>query len=126
MPKRTAAVDKINLNGLTYSGIFNIGDTKYARPHAKGIAVQKEGATFHEDDGIYFKNYSLFKREANWPTTIEEVQKNTLHHDETIRVDNVKIIGVSQTAIFQIGSIDQVYSEARIKHIRIYLKPDPD
>ncbi|MFD1361022.1 spore germination protein GerPE [Lentibacillus salinarum] len=121
MQKRTAAVDKINLNSLTYSAIFNIGDTTDARPRSKGIAVQKEGASFHEDDGIYFKEYALFNREANRPTTTATVQKHNFHHRDSIQVDNVNIIGVSQTAIFQVGSIDKVDSEARIKHIRQYL-----
>ncbi|QKY68539.1 spore germination protein GerPE [Lentibacillus sp. CBA3610] len=121
MQKRTAAVSKINLNGLTYSAVFNIGDTTYAGPQSKGIAVQKEGAAFHEDDGIYFKDYSLFHREANWPPIAPTVEKNTVHHRDTIQVDSVRMIGVSQTAIFQVGSIDKVDSEARIKHLRRYL-----
>ncbi|RYG72613.1 spore germination protein GerPE [Lentibacillus lipolyticus] len=121
MQKRTSSVNHVKLNGLTFSGTFTIGDTQQANPKARGIAMQKEGATFQNDDGIYFDNYSLFHRQANWPENGVSVQKNTFHHADTIQVNNINIIGVTQAAIFQIGSLEQVRGEARIKHFRRYL-----
>ncbi len=75
MQQRTSSVDNIKVNGLTYSGIFNIGDTTYAWTKAKGIAVQKEGAIFTDEDGVEFESYSLFHMETNWPHQKSSVQK---------------------------------------------------
>lgn len=121
MEKRTVHTEKIRLNGLTYSAIFNIGDTKLARPRSKGIAVQKEGASFQEDHGADFNEYELFQQKANWPPPGPPVQKKTIQHRGTIQVNRLNIIGVTQSAIFQVGSINQVDSEARLKHTRKYL-----
>ncbi|TRM11873.1 spore germination protein GerPE [Lentibacillus cibarius] len=118
MQQRTSSVRNIKLNGLTYSGIFNIGDAVYASTKAKGIAVQKEGAVFSGDDGVQFENYSLFDMETNLPEQQQPVQKTTLQHKETIHVGDINLLGVSQAAIFQVGSIREVTSEARIKHFR--------
>ncbi|WP_164669534.1 spore germination protein GerPE [Virgibacillus doumboii] len=121
MEKRTASVNRVRIHGVTFSAVFNIGDTKFARPKSRGIAVQKEGASFVEDDDINFEEYALFDEKANWPNTRDTVLKKTFHHSDTLQVDNVDIIGVSQAAIFHIGSIDDVRSEARLKHFRLYL-----
>ncbi|HLS09670.1 spore germination protein GerPE [Lentibacillus sp.] len=119
--KRTALTEKISLNGLTYSAVFNIGDTKMSNPQSRGIAVQKEGASFQGDDGVFFDKYELFHQKANWPKPAVSMHKNTCHHNDTIRVNRVDMTGVSQAGVFQVGSIDQVFSEARIKHMRKYL-----
>lgn len=123
MQKRTASVDHILVHGITFSGIFNIGDTENAQPKSRGIAVQKEGATFIDDEGLDFKDFSLFDREANWPaasgTTI--VRKKTINHTDKIQVGNIAALGVSQSSILQIGSIEEICAEARVKHFRQYL-----
>ncbi|MGP4106630.1 spore germination protein GerPE [Virgibacillus sp. L01] len=123
MQKRTASVNHILVHGITFSGIFNIGDTESAQPKSRGIAVQKEGATFIDDEGLDFKDFSLFHREANWPTVNESiiVRKKTINHTDKIQVGNISALGVSQASILQIGSIEEICAEARIKHFRQYL-----
>lgn len=123
MEKRTASVGYIKVHGITFSAIFNIGDSVNAQPKSRGIAVQKEGATFVDDEGMQFNDYSLFYREANWPagSGTKFVQKSTTNHTGMIKVGNIAILGVSQASILQIGSLDEVYAEARIKHFRQYL-----
>ncbi|MBP1947289.1 spore germination protein GerPE [Virgibacillus litoralis] len=120
MQKRTASVRHIRVHGLTYSGIFNIGDTLNARPKSRGIAIQKEGATFVGDEGLHFNKFSLFQRDANWPTNATGVQKNTLNHSNVIKVGNISILGVSQSSILHIGNLNELSAEARVKHFRQY------
>ncbi|WP_175284928.1 spore germination protein GerPE [Lentibacillus jeotgali] len=111
------------MNGLTFSGVFNIGDTRRVRSTSRGIALQKEGARFRAEDNVDFNDYSLFNRKINLPETKTPVQKDTCHHSDTISVSNVDIIGISEAALFQIGNLGRAYSESRIKHFRRYL-PD--
>ncbi|GGK07252.1 hypothetical protein GCM10007063_32180 [Lentibacillus kapialis] len=115
-----ASADYVSLNGLTFSSIFNIGDTGHVRSTSRGIALQKEGARFKSDTNIDFNDYSLFNRNMILPETITPVQKETIHHSDTIRVQTLDIIGISEAALFQIGNLEQAYCESRIKHFRRY------
>ncbi len=123
MQKRTASVNHILVHGITFSGIFNIGDSEYAQPKSRGIAIQKEGAIFVDEEGLDFKDFSLFHREANWPAVDDSiiVRKKTINHTDKIQVGNISALGVSQASILQIGSIEKICAEARIKHFRQYL-----
>src|SRR5699024_1835388 len=118
--KRIASAGYVSLGGLTFSGIFNIGDTKHIQSTSKGIALQKEGARFKAENNINFNDYSLFNREMNLPEIVTPVQKETIHHSDTISVNNIDIIGISEAALFQIGNLEKAYSESRIKHFRRY------
>lgn len=118
MQKRTANVNSIYTTSIVFSSIFNIGDTTLLDQHSKAIAVQKEAAVFTEADKLSFQDYSLFKQKANVPPRKHAVHLNAFHHSKTINVQNVSIIGVSQSSVFQVGSINNISSEARIKHFR--------
>ncbi|MFD1039008.1 spore germination protein GerPE [Virgibacillus byunsanensis] len=121
MLKRTAEVKKITINSVTFSSIFNIGDTKISHPKTKEIAVQKEGATFTKEDNLYFRDYPIFNMEPNWLSKQHTASTTTAHHVNTINVQNVSIIGVSSSSIAQVGSIGKINADARIKHFRILL-----
>lgn len=118
MQKRTANVNSIYTTSIAFSSIFNIGDTSSLDQHSRAIAVQKEGAIFTKEDKLSFQDYSLFKQEANIPQRKQAVHLSTFHHSKDINVQNVNIIGVSQSSVFQVGSINNIASEARIKHFR--------
>ncbi|MFB4167128.1 spore germination protein GerPE [Virgibacillus sp. JSM 102003] len=120
MQKRIASVKHIEVHGLTYSGVFNIGDTSNARPKTRGLAIQKEGAAFADDEGLYFNKFTIFQREANWPSDALKIHKNTLNHSDIIQVESISILGVSQSAILHIGNLNELSAEARVKHFRQY------
>lgn len=118
MQKRIATVNSILTTSIAFSSIFNIGDTTSLEQHSRAIAVQKEGATFKKSDNLSFQDYSLFKQKANVPQKKPVVHLNTKHHSNTINVQHVNTIGVSQSSVFQIGSINNIAADARIKHFR--------
>lgn len=119
MHKRTAAVENIDAISIEFSSIFNIGDTVSTDQHSRGIALQKEGAVFTKQDNLNFADYPIFKRKANLPEKNYPVTTfTTTHHGNTINVQQVSLIGLSQSAVFQVGSINKISAEARVKHFR--------
>ncbi|PAV29241.1 hypothetical protein CIL05_12660 [Virgibacillus profundi] len=118
MEKRTAEISNIRTISISYSSIFTIGDTVTTTQKSRGIAVQQEGATFTKEDNLHFRDYPIFNREANWLKPKYSVHTNTIHHAESIHVQNVSLIGVSSSSVFQVGSINNITGDARIKHFR--------
>ncbi|WP_186579081.1 spore germination protein GerPE [Aquibacillus kalidii] len=118
MNKRTTYVKNVRLTTLSYSSGLEIGDTHQATPNSKVIAVQKEGG-FHTDEGYEFNQFPIFDLEADKPIFISNIKQQHHMHNPTIQVDHIDITGVSTSSIVQIGNLDIVNSEARIKHIRI-------
>ncbi|MEC5423658.1 spore germination protein GerPE [Virgibacillus sp. C22-A2] len=118
MQKRTAAVNNITANSIGFSSIFNIGDTAATNQKSRAIAVQQQGAVFHKAEEPQFDDYSLFKRRANWPKQASRATSATFHHSDVIHVNQVSLIGVSSSSVLQVGSINKIVTESRIKHFR--------
>ncbi|RLL45038.1 spore germination protein GerPE [Oceanobacillus piezotolerans] len=117
MNKRTSEVDTVQVTSFSTSAIFNIGDTNQSNQKSRGIAVQKEGSL--ADFDLQFEDYPIFKRDAVWPKQRTTVRKHTYHHSPVIQVQNVNIIGVSTSSVLQIGSLEHIRAESRIKHFRM-------
>lgn len=119
MQKRTANVGAIDINAISRSSIFDIGDVTVSSQQLNAIAVQKEGAIF-SDEGFLFSDYPLFERKRI-PHHLEpiNVKQRHKHHQPTIHVNKVDILGVSASSIIQVGSLEDINAEARVKHIRI-------
>lgn len=118
MQKRTAEVINIRVNSVTFSSIFGIGDTVSTNQKSKGIAVQKEGAIFTKEESLRFHDYPIFKREANWLKQKRNAAIEISKHKDAIHVQNSQVIGVSSSSVFQVGSIDKITADSRIKHFR--------
>ncbi|WP_106498060.1 spore germination protein GerPE [Lentibacillus sp. Marseille-P4043] len=119
MEKRNVRVKHIKGNSVSFSSIFSIGDTATAGPKSNVIAVQKEGAIFTKKDDVEFTNYRLFNQAVKWPKNGKHVKQQINHHTNNINVHHASFIGVETSSIFQVGSIGNISTEARIKHFRI-------
>lgn len=118
MQKRTAEVMNIHVNSVTFSSIFGIGDTVSTNQKSNGIAVQKEGAIFTKEENLHFQDYPIFKREANWLKQKSNTAIEITKHKDAIYVQNSQVIGVSSSSVFQVGCIDKITADSRIKHFR--------
>ncbi|WP_188455258.1 spore germination protein GerPE [Virgibacillus oceani] len=125
MDKRNVNVNYMKATSVAFSSIFSIGDTYYAGPKSRGIAVQKEGAIFAQNDQVQFRNYDIFSRKAKWPKQKPPVQQRIHHHEPAINVELAAFTGLSSSSICQVGSIEKIYAEARLKHFRV-LREDSD
>lgn len=117
MNKRTTYVKDLALLTLSYSSVLEIGDAQTATPFSNVIAVQKEGG-FQTDEGYEFEQFPIFSQET--PSIPKKnLEQLHVHHSPNIQVDHINITGVSTSSIVQLGNLNSIDAEARVKHIRI-------
>lgn len=118
MIKRFVKVRCIEVNSTAFSSILHIGDAVIATPSSRILAVQQYNTTYSPKTEEYFRDYPIFSQQPIWVHQNKKIEKHTFVHDKMIRVNNVFINGISQSAICQIGSLKKVKADARVKHIR--------
>lgn len=116
--KRTAITNKIAINSISFSSIFNIGDTAFFKAKSKEISQQKKDAIFKGDEDVFFQDYSIFSRKANWPYSKGKKHIHIVQENNAIKVNKANLFDISGSSVFQIGSINQVVSESRVKIFR--------
>lgn len=118
MQKRTTKVNTLKVISLSYSSIGEIGDAKIAKPKSRAIAVQKEGADFQENL-FQFSDYAIFQKQIDSQPGVPPVHQKHYHHVPYIHINNIEVTGASSSSLIQLGSLDKVDAESRLKHIRI-------
>ncbi|UFU00525.1 spore germination protein GerPE [Radiobacillus kanasensis] len=120
MHKRTAHVNQAELNSISYSSIFEVGDSYAFEPKTYAIAVQKSGRPHQSDEGFDFHQFSLFQKEIDTSKMVSEPSRLSVYqHRPSIHVNRVNIIGVSSSSLVQFGVLHHADCASRIKHIRV-------
>ncbi|WML32114.1 spore germination protein GerPE [Neobacillus sp. OS1-32] len=114
---RTSVVDKAKVFIVSYSSIFQIGDSHYIYKLSRALAVQREAEIFLGDEGN-FAAFQTFTRPISPPPIDESISIAHHHLSPIIKVNNINIIGISSASMLNIGNSHHVAMEARIKHIR--------
>lgn len=114
---RTSLVKDIDIKTVSFSSIINIGDVDTFSPRAYVYAVQRELPFFWEDEGN-LAYYPIYSKPIPKPIITESININFINTSPFIKVNNVKILGLSTAAIAQLGSNNIINAEARTKHIR--------
>lgn len=115
---RTSNVKLIRVNSIGYSSILEIGDAKRSQQSSKAIAVQRENG-MQSDEGISFSDFPIFERPSPSLTPVTPVTRRTTNHKKMIMVNSIDVTGVSASSVMQVGNLEVIQSDARIKHIRI-------
>lgn len=119
MQKRTAAVDQLYVNSVSFSSVFEIGDANFASAEAKALSVQQPSAVFFPKREADFVNYPVFFLKTRHLRTDNQVEKRTYACHDKIHIGNIRIRNISQSAIAQIGSLNNAAMEGRVLHIRL-------
>jgi spore germination protein PE len=114
---RTSIVSNTFINSLTFSTVFEIGDSYKIDANSTAIAVQREYPLFLENEAS-FSSYRIFSEIIPPPVIDEVVQSTFIHENPIIKVGSISVTGGSNSSVIQIGSTHCVNAEARIKHIR--------
>lgn len=117
MFKRTSNVKNINVTNVSFSSVFEIGDSCHITPRSKVFAVQREYELFYSDEGN-LKTYPIFTMPLPKPMSDESVNFMKYNESFAINVNNIDIIAVSGSGVLHIGSTKTIDSESRTKHIR--------
>jgi spore germination protein PE len=123
MLQRTACVDCIKIDGLSFSSILQIGDSEEICGFSRAIAVQREAEVFIGTEGS-FAAYPLFTDPIPLLPIDEVVSTSTGNLNPIIKVGNIKILGVSSSSVIHLGNSRHITMEVRVKHIRQLLPKD--
>ncbi|RBP92266.1 spore germination protein PE [Cytobacillus firmus] len=117
MLQRTSSVDRINIDTLSFSSVFEIGDSCFIKGFSRAIAGQREVEYYNAKEGN-FNIYPVFREPIPLIPIEEDITIQTAQLNPIIRVQNIDIIGVSSSSVIHIGNSGNISMEARIKHIR--------
>ncbi|OEF99592.1 hypothetical protein BHF71_08190 [Vulcanibacillus modesticaldus] len=122
---RISKVNNIKIINVISSATVITGDTKIIEPRAKILAVQREIPIFYEDEGNIYE-YPLFLRPIPKPVALKiPVKTKVLNIKPLIEVDNIKILSIAASGVFQIGSTNFIDNQVRVKHFRQILYDNP-
>lgn len=117
MFQRTACVDRIKVDSVSFSSIFQIGDSQQIQALSRAIAVQREAEIFFGNEGS-FAAYSIFSEQIPYLPVDENISSSTQNLNPMLKVRNIEIMGASSSSIVHLGNSCHISMEARVKHIR--------
>jgi spore germination protein PE len=117
MFQRTACVDRIKVDSVSFSSIFQIGDSQQIQALSRAIAVQREAEIFFGNEGS-FAAYSIFSEQIPYLPVDENIASSTQNLNPMLKVRNIEIMGVSSSSVVHLGNSSHISMEARVKHIR--------
>ncbi|KRG16666.1 hypothetical protein ACA30_00605 [Virgibacillus soli] len=117
MWKRNSMVQTIHITNIIFSSILEIGDTVRTRGYSRALADQRREEIFFGNEGN-FGTYSIFSEPTIMPPLPPLPKIEKYHALPNIRVGNIRIKGLSASAITQVGNTHNVYMDSKIHHIR--------
>ncbi|QHE51384.1 spore germination protein GerPE [Pontibacillus sp. HMF3514] len=125
MNKRISRVGDIRVISLIYSSIIEIGDAVEATPNSRALAVQKEGAIFTDRD-FPFNEFPVFTEPYPYFSKKITIDQERVPCNPYIDVKSVHIEGISSSSILQVGNLEYLDAESRVKHFRILREENDD
>lgn len=117
MLQRIACVDHIKVDSVSFSSIFQIGDSEQICGISRAIAVQREAEIFYTNEGS-FGAYPIFSEAIPFEPMTESLNGSTQNLNPVLKVRNIGIMGASSSSVVHIGNSRHISMEARVKHIR--------
>ncbi len=114
---RVSIVKAISIDGIIIGSVLHIGDSQVLSPRCRVLAVQRELPNFHVNEGN-FNLFPIFSQTIPEPEITERIQIKMINKSHQIKVNKIRVIGMSTAGVLQVGSPRIVDTEARIKHIR--------
>lgn len=117
MLTRISSVDHLKVKEAAFGSTIQVGDSSFLNLFSRALAVQREAQIFLGDEGN-FPSYPVFKRPLPLPPIYE--QMNMVRHNLSpiIKVNKIKVTGVSSSSVIHVGNTKHVSKEVRVKHIR--------
>lgn len=121
MYRRISIVHNIQVYTTALSAIVQIGDNSHIKSRANIFAVQRQIPYFLGNEGD-LSQFPIFKRSIPQPPLPRGVALTTDNKSSHIKVNSIRIIGLSASAVFQVGSNHRMDLESRTKHIRQFIE----
>jgi spore germination protein PE len=117
MLQRIACVDHIKVDAVSFSSIFQIGDSERICGFSMALAVQREAEIFYTNEGN-FAVYPIFSEAIPFEPVNESINCTIQNINPVLKVRNIDILGTSSSSVIHLGNSRHISMEARVKHIR--------
>lgn len=87
------------------------------KPISSALAVQREVPLFFTNEGD-FSQFPIFSRDLPKVEVTESINMRIFNQNPIIKVNSIRIDGVSSAGVMQIGSTETIHTESKVKHIR--------
>jgi spore germination protein PE len=121
--RRISTVHDVLILNVEFSSIVHLGDNVVIKPRSKALAVNRELPVYLGNEGE-FANYPLFSRPIPQLEASELIEMDIHNKSGFIKVNHIKILGIAEAAVFQVGSCEVIDAESRIKQFRQLLPRD--
>ncbi|WP_261303808.1 spore germination protein GerPE [Paenibacillus andongensis] len=123
---RLSIVGNVYINDLGSSSVMHVGDNINTALKTRVFAVQREVPFYYGNEGS-FQAYPFFRRAFPIPQPPEPFTMCVDNLGSFICVQNIRIIGVSSSALLHIGSNRITSAETHVKNTRQFVtdKPGP-
>ncbi|QHE60951.1 spore germination protein GerPE [Rossellomorea vietnamensis] len=115
MFKRYSIVNKLDGITLSFSSLYQLGDSENINALSFAYAVQREKEFFLTSEGSF--DSDVFQGPLKTPPIDPTVRVNRLNLCP-IKVDQIFVKATAFSSIIHIGNTSNVAMEARVKHIR--------
>lgn len=119
MNKRSSHIRSVAIKSVNLSSIFQIGDSNQIAAQSHVIAYQKEEQIFDGTDPITAPTANPFEP---IPLEYNPVCMTRFNALPAIRVNTVRIKGISVASTFHIGNTRNVFLQTTVKHQRQLLE----
>lgn len=119
---RRSVVSTVDVYSAQLSSIVLFGDAAGLNTQSRVFAVQREVTDFLGNEGDDLSRFKIYSQPVPEPEVDKSVSFRSVNESPDIRVGDVKIYGMSVSAVFQVGSNPLVETDNRTKHIRQLLK----
>ncbi|MBM4764197.1 spore germination protein GerPE [Bacillus sp. B15-48] len=120
MLQRTTSVTELEVNSVAIASVLHIGDSKIIHGDSRALAVQRQAEIFYGNEGHF--NFPIFTEPVPLPPIEEDVQMFRQNYNPVIKIRKVDIIGISSSAVVQLGNTGHITMLNRTKHIRQLLE----
>lgn len=118
--RRVSIVNKIQIYSNVLSSVIQIGDTSYIKSRADVFAIQRQIPFYLGNEGD-LSQFPIFNRSI--PQALKpRIRSTTDNMHSHIKVKSIRIIGLSASAVFQVGSNQRMDLDSRTKHIRQFVE----
>ncbi|SDC77312.1 spore germination protein PE [Paenibacillus sp. UNCCL117] len=114
---RTSKVQAMKVYSIGYASALFIGDLQQFAPLTEALAIQREISRFRGDEGD-LSAYPIFSVPIPQLQPIRVTRLSVNNVNPEICVSQVRILAVSTSSSFQVGSLGRMDAQSRIKNIR--------
>jgi spore germination protein PE len=125
MLQRTSYVNQMDIKVASYSSILQVGDSCIINGLSRALADQREAEILYGSEGS-FSSFPIFSEPIPLIPVTENITYLSRHLNPVIKLNYLNVIGFSSSSILHIGNSQNIYMEARVKHIRELLNRRTD